>query len=220
MLVLEPGVLFPMCPSSQWVPVLWIVVCEPLQRPMGANGGLWGPMRNCADLWGLLGIYGDLWGAIGTYGKPLGAYGHLWGHMRIYRPPRGHMGASGSLWGPIGTYGDLWRSIGAYGDLLGGGDHVFAHPFQHPPAFPRAIGSIPDMSHMLLYTFQKQHAPSDIRLQTLYTLVPWPCQDFFFALILCLVPVTPCETMLCWPRPHELVATQSTMCFVDPAPYR
>ena len=40
---------------------------------------------------------------------------------------------------------------------------------------------------------------------------------FFLGLILCLVPMTPCETMLYWPSPNKLMATQSIMCFVDSA---
>ena len=42
----------------------------------------------------------------------------------------------------------------------------------------------------------------------------------FLGRILSLVPMTPCETMLYWPSPNELVATQSTMCFVDSASHR
>ena len=33
---------------------------------------------------------------------------------------------------------------------------------------------------------------------------------------LCLVPMTPCETMLYWLSPNHLVPTRSTRCTVDP----
>ena len=45
-------------------------------------------------------------------------------------------------------------------------------------------------------------------------------KTLFLGLILCLVPMTPCETMLYWASPNQLVATQSTMCFVDSASRR
>ena len=95
------------------------------------------------------------------------------------------MGTHGGLWGPIGPYGDLWGPIGTYGDLSGpmgtygvGGINFLHTHFDTPPLRP-SIGSISDISHILLYTLQKQHATSDIRHQTLHTILPWPCQDSF-----------------------------------------
>ena len=45
-------------------------------------------------------------------------------------------------------------------------------------------------------------------------------RTLFLGLILSLVPMTACETMLYWPSCNQLVATQSTMCFVDSASHR
>ena len=47
-----------------------------------------------------------------------------------------------------------------------------------------------------------------------------PVRTLFLGVILSLLPMTACETMLYWPSPHNLVATQSTMCFVDSASHR
>ena len=47
-----------------------------------------------------------------------------------------------------------------------------------------------------------------------------PIKTLFLGLILYLVPMTPCETMLYWPSPNTLVATQSTRCTVDSASHR
>ena len=86
------------------------------------------------------------------------------------------MGAYGDLWGPIGTYGDLWDLSGPMGTCGVGGIN-FLHT--HFDTLPPSITSISDISHILLYTLQKQHATSDIRHETLYTILPWPCQDSF-----------------------------------------
>ena len=42
-----------------------------------------------------------------------------------------------------------------------------------------------------------------------------PITTLFLGLILCLAPMTPCDTMLYWPSPNQLVATQSTRCTVE-----
>ena len=47
-----------------------------------------------------------------------------------------------------------------------------------------------------------------------------PVRTLFLRPILCLVPMTPCETMLYWTSLNKLVATQSTMCFVYSASHR
>ena len=145
-----------------------------LWRPMGTYGGLWG-------LWGPMGAYGDLWGPVGTYGG-------LWGPL----------GAYGDLWGPMGTYGGLWGPNGTYG--VGGINFLHNHLDTNPPPLPPSITSISDISHILLYTLQKQHATSDIRLYT--QSYHGPVTTLFLGLILCLVPMTPCETILYWPSPN------------------
>ena len=35
--------------------------------PLGAYGGLWGPIGTFGDLWAPLGAYGGLWGPMGTF---------------------------------------------------------------------------------------------------------------------------------------------------------
>ena len=127
------------------------------------------------------------------------------GPMGTYWDPWGPMGTYGCLWGPIGTYGDLWGPMGTYG--VGGINFLHTHFDTNPPPLPPSIRPMSDMSHILLYTLQKQHATSDIRHQTsdirLYTQsCHGPVRILFFGLILCLVPMTPCETMLCWPSPN------------------
>ena len=47
-----------------------------------------------------------------------------------------------------------------------------------------------------------------------------PVKTLFLGLIFCPVPMTPGETMLYWPSPNQLVATQSIMCFVDSGSHR
>ena len=69
-----------------------------------------------------------------------------------------------------------------------------------PPPLPPSIRSISDISHILLYTLQKKHATPDIRLYT--QSCHGPVRTLFFGLILCLVPMIPCETMLYWPSPN------------------
>ena len=148
---------------------------------MGAHWHLWGHLETHWHLWG-----------------PLGAYGHLWRPMGTYWPLWGPMGAYGELWAPIGPYGDLWGPIGAYG--VGGINFLHTHLDTNPPPLPPSIRSISDISDILLYTLQNQHATSDIRLYT--QTCHGPIRTLFLGLISCLVRMTPCETMLHWPSPN------------------
>ena len=135
-----------------------------------------GPIRICGGLWGLIGIYGDLWGPIGTYGD-------LWWPMGTLGGPWGPIGPYGGLWGPLETHWHLSRPVRTYRGLwerMGMGASSFCTPILTPTPLPLppSIRSISDISHILLYTLQKQHAISDIRHQTLYTILgvvapPW-----------------------------------------------
>ena len=158
---------------------------------MVAYGGLWGLIGIYGDIWGPIGTYGDLWGPMGTYGGlwgPIGPYGDLWGPMGTFGDPLAPMGTYGDLSGPMGTYG------------VGGINFLHIHLDTNPPPLPPSIRSISDTSHILLYTLQKQHATPNIRLYT--QSCHGPVRTLFFGLILCLVPMTPCETMLYWPSPN------------------
>ena len=94
----------------------------------------------------------------------------------------------------MGTYGDLWGLFPDSGYLvffqlfhvglifpnplififfflgLGGINFLHNH-FDTPPPVPASIIPTLDMSHILLYTLQTQHATSDIRHWTLYTIL-------------------------------------------------
>ena len=147
---------------------------------MGAYGDLWGPVGAYGDPWGPLGAHGGLWGPVGacgdslasmvTFGDPLapmGTFGDLWGPLGTYRV----------LWGPIGTYWHLWGPMGTSRGLWGPmrwGASTFCTPIltPTPPPLPQSIRCISHTSHILLYTLQKQHAISDIRHHTLYTILP------------------------------------------------
>ena len=177
---------------------LWgpVEISGSLRGPMGTHGGLWGPMGTHGGLWGPVGTYGDLWepmGAcgglwgpmraygdsltsMGTFGDPLaptgtyGGHGHLWKPMGTYRDLWGPMGAFGDPLAPMGTYGDLSGPMGTYG--VGGITFLHPHLDTNPPVPPApSIRSILDISHILVYTLQKQHAISDIGHQTLYTIL-------------------------------------------------
>ena len=153
----------------------------------------------------VMGAYGSPLASMGTFGDPLapmGTSGGLWAPMGAYGDLLAPMGTYGGLWGPLGTHWHLWGPMGTYRGLWGGGHQLFAHPFGHqpPPPFPPSIKSISDISHILLYTVQQQHATSDIRLYT--QSCHGPIRTLFLGLILCLVPMTPCETMLYWPSPN------------------
>ena len=76
--------------------------------------------------------------------------------------PSAPMGTFGDPLAPMGTYGGLSRPMGTYG--VGGIN--FLHTHLDTPPLPPSIRSIWDISHILLYTLQKQHATSDIRLYT------------------------------------------------------
>ena len=152
--------------------------------PMGAYGDLWGPMGTYRGLWGPIGACGDLCGLVGTYGGLWGlvaTYGYLWGPIGIFVDPLAPMGTYGDLWGPMGTNG------------VGGINFLHTHLDTSPPPLPPSIISISDISHILLYTLQKQHATSDIGRYT--QSCHGPVRILFLGLILCLVPMTPCETM-------------------------
>ena len=69
------------------------------------------------------------------------------------------------------------KCMGTYG--VGGINFSHTHFDTNPPPLPPSIRSISDISHILSYTLQKQHAASDIRHKTLYTILPWPCHDSF-----------------------------------------
>ena len=95
--------------------------------------------------------------------------------MGTYRPLWGPMGAYGDLWGPIGTYGDLWGPIGAYG--VGGINFLHTHLDTNPPP-PSSKHQIyiRHITHLVVYTAK---TTCHIRHQTLYTILPWPCQNSF-----------------------------------------
>ena len=119
----------------------------------------------------------------------MGTYGGLW------RP----MGAYGDLWGPIGTYGDLSGPMGTYG--VGGINFLHTH-FDTPPPFLQAL-DLYETYHTSCCIHCKNNMPhqtSDIRPYT--QSCHGPVRTLFLGLILCLVPMTPCETMLYWPSPN------------------
>ena len=148
---------------------------------MGTCGRLWGPMGAYGDLWGPMGAYGDLWG-------PMGTYGGLWGLIGIYGDIWGPIGTYGDLWGPIGPYGDLWGPMGTFGDPLapmgtypglwgpmGWGASTFCTPiWTSPPPSSKHQIYVRHITHLVVYTAK---TTCHIRHQTLYTILPWPCQD-------------------------------------------
>ena len=147
---------------------------------MGTYGDLWGPLLTYGDPCGPMGTFGDLWGPLGTSRK-------LWGPMGAYGDLLGPMGSFGDLWGLTGTYGDVWGPMGTFSGFwfflafscwldhfptplflfffLAGFLHTHFDPY--PPRPP----SMKPTSDILLYTLQTQHATSDIRHQTLYTIL-------------------------------------------------
>ena len=127
-----------------------------------------------------MGAYGDSLASMGTFGDPLapmGTYGGLWAPMGAYGDLSGPVGTYGGLWGHFGTHWHLWGPMGTYG--VGGINFLHTHFDNTPPPLPPSIRSILDISHILLYTLQNKHATSDIRHETLYKILPWPCQDSF-----------------------------------------
>ena len=66
------------------------------------------------------------------------------------------MGTFGDPLAPMGTYGDLSGPMGTYG--VWGINLLHMHLDTNPPALPPSIRSISDISHILLYTLQKQHS--------------------------------------------------------------
>ena len=142
-----------------------------------------------------MGAYGDSLASMGTFGYPLapmGTSGGLWVPM----------GAHGDLWGPMGAYGDPLAHTGTYGDVsapmwtYGVGAITFLHThFDTPPPFVQASD--------VYQTHCKNNMPhqtSDIKLYTQSR--HGPVRTLFLGLILCVVPMTPCETMLYWPNPN------------------
>ena len=112
----------------------------------------------------------------------------------------GPVGAYGGLWGPVEAYGGLWGPMGACGDLWGGGiNFLHTHFDTKPPSFLQA-SDLYQTYHTSCCIHRKNNMPhqtSDIRLYT--QSCQGPIRTLFLGLIVCLVPMTPCETMLYWP---------------------
>ena len=133
---------------------------------------------------------------MGTLCVPMGTYGDLWGPMGTLVDLRGPMGSFGDLWGHTRTYGDVWGPMGPFSGLvffqlfhiglifpnplilyiffLDGGASTFCAPIltPTPPPLPPSIIPTSEISHILLYTLQTQHATSDFGHQTLCTILP------------------------------------------------
>ena len=168
---------------------------------MGTYGGLWGPMATCWHLWAPMGTYGRLWGPVGTYGGLwglIGTYGGLWGPIRTYQDLWGPMGTFGDPLAPMGTYGGLWGPMGTCG--VGGDQFLHTH-FDTPPLVQASdLYSTYHTSCCIHCKNNMPHQTSDIKLYT--QSCHGPVGTLFLGLILCLVPMTPCETMLYWPSPN------------------
>ena len=118
---------------------------------------------------------------------PMGTYGGLWGPMGAYGDSLAFMGTFGD---PLAPIGDLWGPMGTYG--VGGINFLHTHfDTNPPPLFLQASD---------LYQNNMPHQTSGIRLYT--QSCHGPIRTLFLGLILCLVPMTPCETMLYWPSPN------------------
>ena len=106
------------------------------------------------------------------------------------------MGSFGDFWGHTRTYGDVWGPMGPFSGFspfsffqlfhvglifpnpliflifsLGGGINFLHTHFDTNPPPPPSIIPTSDISHILLYTLQTQHAALDTRHQTLYTIL-------------------------------------------------
>ena len=96
---------------------------------------------------------------------PIGPYGDLWGPMGTFGDPLAPMGTYRDLSGPMGTYG-----VGGINFL-----HIHLDTNPPPPSSKHQI-YIRHITHLVVYTAK---TTCHTRHQTLYTILPWPCEDSF-----------------------------------------